>query len=43
MIKPAIDPLWVTDIEAAKALQNSLREKVIREDQLGKSRTDCGG
>jgi hypothetical protein len=36
MMKPAIDPLWVTDIEAAKVLQNSLREKVIREDQLEK-------
>ena len=35
-MKPAIDPLWVTDIEAAKVLQNSLREKVIRENQLGR-------
>ena len=36
MMKPAIDPLWVTDIEAAKVLQNSLSEKVIPQDQLGK-------
>lgn len=34
-MKPKIPAVWVTDIGAAKQLQNELRDQVIREDQLG--------